>query len=38
MRLLRVAAFALVWAILGSSVGEAQQDGATQTFGQSVPV
>ena len=38
MRLLRVAAFALVWAVLGSSVGEAQQDGATQTFGQSVPV
>ena len=34
MKLLRVAAFALVWAILGSSAGEAQQDG----FGQSVPV
>ena len=38
MRLTRVAAFALAWAVIGSSVGEAQQNQAPRTFGQSVAV
>ncbi len=38
MRLLTVAALALAWVVLGSSVAEAQQDGALRAFGESVAV